>query len=416
MWNGSVFQPSPFTAQQLHSEMVSFNEFGKSTTVLDFPDPEKNIPVYLNEFWTSKQRAAHSLHEVSYRACFKPQLPRFFITRLSGENDLVYDPFMGRGTTVLEAALLNRTPAGCDINPLSRIFTLPRLDPPEIMEIQQRLQSVDLEKPCELWEDLLVFYHPETLRSLTNLKTYLQEKKNAGQEDRLDAWIRMVATNRLTGHSKGFFSVYTLPPNQAVSVEAQRKINRKRAQTAPLRDIKSIILRKSRALLSKLNRSEAALLREISKKSRVISASADYTPEIEDNTVRLVITSPPFLDIVTYAQDNWLRCWFNGIDAQKINIWHFGRPGDWQEKMAAVFKELKRILLPGGYVAFEVGEVRKGTIFLEALVVPAALSAGLSPEMVMVNSQQFTKTSNCWGIDNLTRGTNTNRIIILRKP
>ena len=36
-----------------------------------------------NEFWTAKQRAAHSLHEISYRACFKPQLPRFFIDRLT---------------------------------------------------------------------------------------------------------------------------------------------------------------------------------------------------------------------------------------------------------------------------------------------------------------------------------------------
>ena len=31
----------------------------------------------------------------------------------------------------------------------------------------------------------------------------------------------MVALNRLTGHSPGFFSVYTLPPNQATSVERQ---------------------------------------------------------------------------------------------------------------------------------------------------------------------------------------------------
>ena len=35
---------------------------------------------------------------------------------------MVYDPFMGRGTTVLEAALLGRTPIGCDINPLSAVL------------------------------------------------------------------------------------------------------------------------------------------------------------------------------------------------------------------------------------------------------------------------------------------------------
>ncbi len=403
------------TPGQLHSEVVRFNEFEKTTSCLEFPDPAVDIPVYINEFWTSKQRAAHSLHEVSYRACFKPQLPRFFITRLTGENDLVYDPFMGRGTTVIEAALLNRVPVGCDINPLSQILTNPRLNPPEIVEIQERLQSIDLQKPQEIWDDLLVFYHPETLRSITNLREYLLKKEKYGEIDRVDAWIRMVATNRLTGHSRGFFSVYTLPPNQAVSVDSQRKINEKRSQTPPWRDVKAIILRKSRSLLRKLKRSEATLLQSIFTRTRLITSSADHTPEIQDNTVNLVVTSPPFLDVVDYHQDNWLRCWFNGIDTGGVNIWHLSNPGAWQEKMTDLFKELKRILVPGGYVAFEVGEVRNGKIFLETLVVPAALTAGLIPEMVIVNSQAFTKTSNCWGVDNLKKGTNTNRIILLRR-
>ena len=59
------------------------------------------VETFVNEFWTSKQRAAHSLHEVSYRACFKPQLPRFFIDRFTAPGDVVYDPFMGRGTTLI---------------------------------------------------------------------------------------------------------------------------------------------------------------------------------------------------------------------------------------------------------------------------------------------------------------------------
>jgi hypothetical protein len=33
--------------------------------------------------------------------------------------------------------------------------------------------------------------------------------------------------------------------------------------------------------------------------------------------VQLVVTSPPFLDVVQYAQDNWLRFWFNGISAKR---------------------------------------------------------------------------------------------------
>ena len=404
------------TIEQLHHEIAGISKYGRKTACLEFPDPAINIPVYINEFWTSKQRAAHSLHEISYRACFKPQLPRFFIARLTGESDVVYDPFMGRGTTVIEAALLNRVPLGCDINPLSRILTYPRLNLPEISEVEKRLQSIDLKASQDIREDLLVFYHPETLRSITNLREYLLKREEHGELDHADAWIRMVATNRLTGHSSGFFSVYTLPPNQAVSVDSQRKINEKRAQTPPLRDVKAIIMHKSRSLLRIIKKSEAVLLRRIAEKARLLTSSADHTPDIRDDTVHLVVTSPPFLDVVDYQRDNWLRCWFNGIDPGSVNIWHFHKPEDWQEKMTGVFKELKRVLVPGGCVAFEVGEVRGGKILLETLAVPAAIKAGLAPEMVIVNSQSFTKTSNCWGVENLKKGTNTNRIVLLRNP
>src|SRR5881296_603907 len=102
----------------LLEELAAFRQFGTSTQVTALGDDEDVVPVFINEFWTSKQRAASSLHEISYRACFKPQLPRFFVERLTAESDTVYDPFLGRGTTMIEAALLDRRVVGCDINPL----------------------------------------------------------------------------------------------------------------------------------------------------------------------------------------------------------------------------------------------------------------------------------------------------------
>src|SRR6059036_879680 len=84
-------------------ELASFRQFRTSTQVTSLGEGESAVPVFVNEFWTSRQRAASSLHEISYRACFKPQLPRFFIQRLTEPGDIVYDPFMGRGTTLREA-------------------------------------------------------------------------------------------------------------------------------------------------------------------------------------------------------------------------------------------------------------------------------------------------------------------------
>ena len=404
------------TGEGFQSELTGFNEFDKETSVESFPDSDVGVPVFVNEFWTAKQRAACSLHEVSYRACFKPQLPRFFINRLTDPGEVVHDPFMGRGTTVLEAALLGRRPVGCDVNPLSRILVKPRLSPPDMRQIERRLARLALERaPDETRDDLSVFYHPRTLRQIANLRNYLLEKEAGGQLDQTDDWIRMVATNRLTGHSPGFFSVYTLPPNQALSIESQRKINKKRNQSPPARDVASIILKKSKSLLAGVDAACIMRLREISSGAQLLAGSADATPEIPDSSVSLIVTSPPFLDVVNYSKDNWLRCWFNGIDSATVPIWQFKKAEDWQKAMKNVFAEVRRMLVPGGFVAFEVGEVRGGELLMETLVVPAAAEAGLRPILIMINDQKFTKTANCWGVSNLRKGTNTNRIVLLQK-
>jgi hypothetical protein len=275
---------------------------------------------------------------------------------------------------------------------------------------------MDLNKDADLREDLLVFYHPKTLRAICNLRSYLIEKSSFGALDDVDRWIRMVTTNRLTGHSRGFLSVYTMPPNQAVSIESQRRINQRRSQVPPARDLTAIVMRKTKSLLRDLNLEETEFLRRTQRDVCIITGRCDKTPSIPDQSVNLVVTSPPFLKVVDYQTDNWLRCWFNGIDASGIPIWQIGSPKQWQAIMTRVFGEMKRILVPGGFIAFEVGEVLNGKLLLENLVVPAAVSAGLKPVMIMINDQVFTKTSNCWGVRNLAKGTNTNRIVLLYNP
>ena len=375
------------------------------------------IPVFCGEFWTAKQRQAARLHEISYRACFKPQLPAFFIERLSKPGDTVYDPFSGRGTTSIEAALRGRQVVENDINPLSAVLTQPRLELPELEDIRARLATIPKKAALPKSPDLSMFYHDDTLTEIMALRNYLRRRRKTGDEDGIDRWIRMVATNRLTGHSKGFFSVYTLPPNQATSAANQIKINRKLGQAPAYRDTHTIILQKSRLLQSKLTPAQRHNLQAMSASARCLTAPAHRTTMIVDASIQLTVTSPPFLDVVQYAKDNWLRCWFNALDAEAIaaNITMSTTIADWRKQMSAVFTELYRITRRGGWVAFEVGEVRKGKIRLEEHVVPLGIAAGFACDAVLINQQAFTKTANIWGVGNNTLGTNSNRIAIFKK-
>lgn len=383
-----------------------FSTFGSSTREID----EAGIPYLINEFWTAGQRQAHSIHEISYRACFKAQLPAFFISRLTEIGDAVHDPFMGRGTTAVQAALMGRRPVGNDINPLSVLLTRPRLAPPSVAVVADRLREVPWTKGEIEREDLLAFYHPDTLRRLCALRRWLLDRAPLSETnpDPVDDWIRMVALNRLTGHSPGFFSVYTLPPNQAVSIDAQLKINANRDQIPPARDIAAIIAKKTRSLLKDgtLPAHPQAILGV---------GPAGNTRYIRDGSVSLVVTSPPFLDIVQYAADNWLRCWFAGIDVDAVAIGMHRTEAAWTTMVRDVLAEQARVLRPGGHIAFEVGEVRGGKVLLERLVWAAAEGLPFERLAVIVNQQEFTKTANCWGVSNNAGGTNTNRIVTLRR-
>ncbi len=411
---------APKGRSPLADELFTWRAFGKptgyATTTAATEAGRVVVDTFINEYWSSAQRQGHGLHEVSYRACFKPELPAFFVDRLTKPGDVVYDPFMGRGTTPLEAALRGRVPFGNDANPLSAMLLRPRLSPPHQSEVEERLEAIDLSTGGEdAPRELLAFYHEDTLREIAALRAWLLARERDGALDAVDDWIRMVTVNRLTGHSPGFLSVYTMPPNQAVSVESQLRINAKRRQEPPRRDLRAVVAKKSKALLGAVSDDDRARLAAVFGSAKLSVGPAANARTVPSASVDLVVTSPPFLDVVQYKDDNWLRCWFCGIDVDAVEITMARSVDAWAAAMRRAFDELFRVVKPGGHVAFEVGEVRRGSVRLEEVVLPVAIAAGFSPELVMIHAQKFTKTANCWGIDNNARGTNTHRVVVLRR-
>lgn len=377
--------------------------------------------IVTDEFWTSRQRQGHSLHEISYRACFKPQLPEYFIERYSAPGDLVVDPFLGRGTTALQAYLMGRRAAGSDINPLCVMLAEPRFSLPDLDALEERMHDVLIGSKAEDigWtiqeENLLVFYHRETLIDLLKLKNYFfsQDRKNC--LDDTDRWARMICLNRLSGHSPGFFSVRTMPPNQAISVESQRRINEKNDLKPEPKNVAGIVIKKSRSLLrSAAEDSDTSSGLDIAPPI-LRTASADNLFYLEPRSADLIVTSPPFMDAVDYRKDNWLRCWFAGINPKNLNVSGYSSLAEWRKFVREALAEICRISKIGAMIAFEVGEIRNGKIRLDEETLLAAQGLPLEAEAVMVNQQQFTKTSNLWGVKNNKKGTNTNRVVLFKR-
>lgn len=372
----------------------------------------------IGELWTAQQRQMHSLHYiVSYRASFKPELPDFCIRRYSQKGQVVFDPFSGRGTTALQANLLGRVAWATDINPLAVRLSRAKTNPVGLDEIVLRLNEVDFRRPIDLsgyQEHFAPFYHPDTYRELVNLKHFLKKKK-----DLVNDFLELLAVSRLHGHSAGFFSVYSFP-QISIPPDSQRLINKRRRQAPDYRAIAPRVIKKAAQALRDGFTSEFF---EVSAANNIQHSDARAISCLRPNSVDLIVTSPPFLDKVDYVADNWLECWFAGVSPKTFaqHVVMVRTLPEWKQFITDVLKEMLRILKPRGYVIIEVGEVESGgeMIYLDEVVAEVASKIShpekrLSVEEVLVNQQMFTKLANCFNVDNNRKGTNTNRLVVMK--
>ena len=73
--------------------------------------------------WSFKDRGSWATHSGKYRGNWSPYVPRNLILRYSKQGDWILDQFMGSGTTLVEAKLLNRNAIGIDINQQSVLLS-----------------------------------------------------------------------------------------------------------------------------------------------------------------------------------------------------------------------------------------------------------------------------------------------------
>lgn len=81
-------------------------------------EPE-NFELEMTTHWSFPKRGNWATHDAKWRGNWSPYIPRNILLRYSKEKDLILDQFVGGGTTLIEAKLLNRNIIGVDVNDLA---------------------------------------------------------------------------------------------------------------------------------------------------------------------------------------------------------------------------------------------------------------------------------------------------------
>jgi DNA modification methylase len=120
-----LFKPAPFRALKEQLRLFTSKEPVATLEVLPHFRGKRGkreklaalLAGELNFHGEDSGYASHDLH--AFAAKFPPQLPRAFIRGLTNPGDIVLDPMMGSGTTIVEAILEGRQGIGLDIDPLA---------------------------------------------------------------------------------------------------------------------------------------------------------------------------------------------------------------------------------------------------------------------------------------------------------
>lgn len=255
----------------------------------------------------SSSYASHSLH--AFAAKFPPQLPRLFIQSLTEPGDVVLDPMMGSGTSILEAGLLDRQAIGIDIDPLAVLLARVKttlIQPGAIRQAGEQVVAralVFLMQGAKLREEIKrrfdeatlkfinYWFLPETQEELIALVLSIEKEHEKRAQDFLKVLFSSVIITKSGGVSRALDLAHTRPHR------VESKI--------PRSAIKQFEVRLRKALIA-LEDMPIKL-----PKIQLYNADARKLP-LRNSSVDLVITSPPYANAIDYMRAHkFTLVWFN---------------------------------------------------------------------------------------------------------
>ncbi|MBL7198923.1 MAG: HNH endonuclease [Anaerolineae bacterium] len=260
--------------------------------------------------------ASHNLH--SFPAKFPPQLPKRFIEGLTAPGDVVLDPMMGSGTTVLEAYQASRRPIGFDIDPLALLVSRVKVTPVDlegairkgnkiveiarsaVAERQDTLRSAlhqRLDAKTRRFADY--WFAPETQLELLALRQAIEQVEDRALRDFFDLVFSAIIITKNGGVSLSFDLAHTRPHRAKVvfSHTGQVLLGEDLVDSEDHRiKILTKTLRSALDEFEKRLRKNLESVQQIKTEgipSHIRFGDAQALP-LDESSVDLIVTSPPY--------------------------------------------------------------------------------------------------------------------------
>lgn len=240
----------------------------------------------------------HGLHE--YPARMIPQIANRLILKYSVEEGNILDPFCGSGTTLVEARLSRRWPAGIDINPfavlLSKVKATPidfktiGFDPVEFLsnvesEYENAKKKGNLpEPPKHIFGNLLHWFKADVARDLEFLYEQIEEVENDDIRDLLKIVFSdtVFRTSNIDLRASRF--IRTMPKEKLVNFNPNVLVQFRRKLMESVRQV-DLFTRKIKTIESEWNTEQAVVL--------IRQGDARKLP-FQEKRFDAIITSPPY--------------------------------------------------------------------------------------------------------------------------
>lgn len=359
----------------------------------------------------------------SYLGAFPPTLANYLIRYFSTENDIVMDPFSGRGTTALEARILNRQTIATDLNPIALALSHAKNNNLTQEEIFERIDFLERKYDYALYQpeaiaqsdDIHLIFHPRTLAQLCYLRRKLLKSTTPVDRYLVGIILGILHGGERADGTSGYASI-DMPNTFSMSAEYVRRFVQTKQLNRFYRDVFLLLKEKTVRLYKKHN-----LLKQSGIVLKADVKKLSHKEELTGfkNQISLILTSPPYLGIVNYAKQNWIRSWFMDEDPTKVSaeLDDDLNLDEWIEFSKSFILETKQFLKPNGVAIFVIGDVAKSKTSMIPLAREFCLMVKenqIFKNVWCINDviNDYDKTTRIWG-DSKGTATATDRIVIL---